>query len=123
MLDDGLTKLPGDPLLLSTLAIIDAKRGLPDKAKEKISKAKEGENRFIHFHHVSYNIGSVYALLDEKKPAMEWLTNSVEDGNPCYPCFTHDPNFQNLRGDLGFEAFLRELKDKYEQNREILLKP
>ena len=122
VLEDYLKKLPDDPLLLSILAIIDAKRGKPEKAKERIRGAEAWENRFIHFHHVSYHIGSAYALLNEKEPAMEWLKKSAEDGNPCYPCFKNDRNLQNLRGDQGFQAFLRKLHDEYEHNR-VLLNP
>ncbi len=108
--------------MLSTLAIIEAKSGQPENAKKRIKGAEAWENRFIHFHHVAYNIGSAYALMKENKLAMKWLKNSAEDGNPNYPLFKSDPNLQNLRGDQEFQAFMQKLRDEYERNR-ALLKP
>ncbi len=123
-LEDYLEKLPEpkDPWVQSTLAIIEAKSGQPGKATERIKAAKMWENRFIHFHHVAYNIGSAYALMNQNEQAIIWLKNSAEDGSPCYPLFEKDSNLKNLHGDKDFKAFMIKLKGEYERNR-ALLKP
>src|SRR5439155_25445173 len=93
--EDGFPEKNADrnrAYVVSILAMIDAKQGNRDRAKVRIEKAAAGEKRFIDSHHVSYDIGCAYALLGEKKLAMQWLKNSAEDGNPCYPCFKDDRN-------------------------------
>ncbi len=116
-------ELINDPLLVSVQAIISASAGRRDEAEEKIAMASKGESRFIHFHHVAYNIGSAYALMGKTMQAIEWLRKSMLDGNPCYPSLKNDPNLNMLQNDQNFMLFLEEQHKLYLANRSLLLGP
>ena len=66
----------------------------------------------------AYWIGSVYALLGEKGPALAWLRRAIDLGNHNYPWFVRDKNWDKLRGDRQYERMLAEIRnyaDKYRQ--------
>jgi tetratricopeptide (TPR) repeat protein len=117
----GLKELTEDPLLISVQAILAAGAGHRQDAEQKITLASLGERRFIHFHHVAYNIGSAYALLGKNAEAISWLRKSMDDGNPCYPFLRDDPNLKALRNDAAFAQFLEEEHKRYESNKAMLL--
>jgi serine/threonine protein kinase/class 3 adenylate cyclase len=109
--------LTDDPLLASVQAIFYAASNNVAAAEEQIQKAKKADERFIHYHHITYDIGSAYALLGRPDEATRWLRKSVEDGFPCYPFLTIDPNLRKLRDDAGFRKLLAALHAKYEQTK------
>jgi len=55
-------------------------------------------------------VGSMYALLGDKKDAMAWLRRSVTLGNHNYPWFRRDKNYQKLHGDPDYERLMREVE-------------
>src|SRR5207249_11641295 len=96
-------ELANDSLLISVQAIIAAAAGKTDEAEAKIEIAERGETRFVHSHHVAYDIGSAFALMHKNKDAISWLKTAVDDGDPCYPFLKSDPNLNSLQG---YPAFM-----------------
>jgi len=104
----------------STRAVLRAKAGDVRGALEDIRQAEASGRGFVHFHHTAYNIASVYAILRQPVPALQWLRRTAEEGWPCYPYFANDPNLANIREDPSFVAFMRELKAQWERYRSTL---
>jgi serine/threonine protein kinase len=114
-LREFLATNPDDPLSHSTLAILYAVRGEPNLAEREIVLAKARENQYMgHYHHVSYNIASAYALMNNSSNALIWLRKTAEDGYPCYPRFDNDSNLEKLRRDPDFRLFMETLQTRFE---------
>ena len=58
---------------------------------------------------IAYAVASVYALVDDKASAFEWLERSVALGNGNRPCFAGDPNLKSLRDDARFVSLMSKL--------------
>jgi len=108
---------PEDPggVVTSTRALLFAQAGDAERAEEDIRTAIEKGRGFNHFHHTAYNIASVYARLHQPARAVYWLRKAADGGWPCYPYFARDPNLENIHGDPGFVAFMRQLKTQWER--------
>src|SRR5918911_2778426 len=116
-MEEYLRAHPDDPggAVISTRAILRAKRGdVPGAGRDIASAVKKGEG-FVHFHHTEYNIASAYALLHRPRPAVHWLRRAADEGWPCYPYFARDPNLDGIRGDAEVTAFMRELQARWER--------
>jgi tetratricopeptide (TPR) repeat protein len=110
-------KEPKNEDMASTYAVLLAAEGEKEKAEEQIRLAiRVGQGRF-HFHHAEYNIASAYALMGERRSALQWLRKTAEDRLACYPLFESDPNLHNLREDPDFQKFLGEMKSLWERRR------
>ena len=95
--------------------------GETDKAAKEILRAGEGKQGDLgHYHHVSYNIASAYALMKDKPSALKSLRKAAEEGYPCYPRFEKDPNLNNLRGDSQFESFMQDQRKQFEHFQKTL---
>jgi hypothetical protein len=101
--------------------MICAAAGRKDEAEAKIELAKQGEDRFVHFHHVAYDIGSAYAIMRRNGDAVQWLKRAAEEGSPCYPFLEKDPNLDNLRTNPDFKEFLETQRKDYDRVRAKLL--
>jgi len=120
-LEGLLAKKPDDALLHSLRAVLFAASGEPDKAEQEILRAGAGKQEDLgHYHHVSYNIASAYALMKDKERALVALRKAADDGYPCYPRFEKDPNLDNLRGDPQFKAFMDNLRGDFEKYQKTL---
>jgi hypothetical protein len=116
LLEHYLTKkeLTDDALLTSVQAIICAAEGKTAESERKIQVAMRGDEGFITFHHVAYDIGTAYALLHRNGEAMKWLKRASEEGMVCYPDLDKDPFLKCLSGDQAFEAWRTNEKKRYE---------
>jgi len=103
-----------DPGFLSTEAILLADAGKEKEAVEKINLAIERGRHLGHFHHIANNIAEAYAIMNKKKPALDWLDETAEDGFPCYPWFEKDPCLQNIRNEPRFKALIKRLRMKWD---------
>jgi len=121
-MEEYLRAHPTDPggVVRSTRGILRAKAGDARGAAQDIQQAVTAGKGFIHFHHTAYNIASVYAILGRPALALQWLRLTAAEGWPCYPYFAGDPNLTNIRGDPGFTAFMRDLKQQWERYRAAL---
>jgi serine/threonine protein kinase/tetratricopeptide (TPR) repeat protein len=55
------------------------------------------------------SIGVLYALIDEKDQAFEWLDKAFEEGSPFLVYLRHYPDLDNLRSDPRFKALLKKI--------------
>jgi TolB-like protein/DNA-binding winged helix-turn-helix (wHTH) protein/tetratricopeptide (TPR) repeat protein len=101
-------------------ALLAAYRGDAVLAERKIQEAIAKGKGYQHFHHVTYAAASVYALLNKREPALQYLRLTADDGFPCYPLFEHDSNLDHLRNDPGFLSFLAEQRKQWEYFHEHL---
>ncbi|HET9529209.1 MAG TPA: protein kinase, partial [Blastocatellia bacterium] len=95
-------------------AILLADAGRRREAEEHIRLAEEAGQGLSHFHHAAFSIACAYALLGEKRLALEWLENTAEQGMPCYPLFDTEPALDSLRSDPLFKSFMERVKKQYE---------
>jgi serine/threonine protein kinase/Flp pilus assembly protein TadD len=109
----ALKLYPDEPLIVSSQAMLHARRGQRSLALECIHKAQESPHSFGHTHHADYNIASAYAVLGETQKAMAWLERSVETGNPCWPFFLVDTHLESLRPEPRFQRLVAGLKREY----------
>ena len=120
-LEELLAKKPDDALSHSLLALLFAANGEINRSTEEILRAGEGKQGDLgHYHHVSYNIASAYALMRNKPSALKSLRKAAEEGYPCYPRFEKDPNLTNLRGDVQFESFMQDQRKQFEHFQKTL---
>ena len=67
----------------------------------------------------SYNVAQAFALLDEKKEALDWLENAVHRGFINYPFISkHDSFLDNIRGEERFRKLMERVKKEWEEFEE-----
>jgi len=62
----------------------------------------------------AYWEGSIYALLGDKRQALEWLRRTVELGDVNYPWFEKDKNYDSLRSDAEYQAIMADVRKRWE---------
>ncbi len=63
----------------------------------------------------SWEIAASYALLDQKREALDWLENAVDRGFINYPFLNeYDPLLENIRSEDGFERLMKRVKHEWE---------
>lgn len=67
----------------------------------------------------SYYVSQAFALLDEKKEALDWLENAVDRGFINYPFISkHDTFLDNVRGEERFKKLMGRVKKEWEEFEE-----
>jgi non-specific serine/threonine protein kinase len=67
----------------------------------------------------SYYVADAFALLDEKKEALDWLENAVDKGFINYPRLAEkDPWLANIRGEPRFKKLMERVKYEWERFEE-----
>ena len=103
-----------EPMVIA--AIIHASRGQRDKIDPRIFRYQPED---IIDGDLAEWIGSVYALLGEKQPALAWLRRAVQVGNHNYPWFQRDQNWDKLRGDPAFQRIMFEVESYWKHYNEL----
>jgi eukaryotic-like serine/threonine-protein kinase len=106
----------GDDEPLVILAFVQASRGERDQIDPGILRYKPEETVDGD---LAEWMGSVYALLGDRKPALAWLRRAVQLGNHNYPWFQRDKNWDKLRGDPEFQRIMREVEGDWERYQEL----
>ena len=116
MLNAALESDTGDPggVIHAARAMLRAKRGDRTGALADVEEAIRVGRPFIHFHHTAYSIGAVYATLEDRDKAQEWIENAANDGFPSFASFESDPHLERLRAIPRFRAFLSKLRHEWE---------
>ena len=100
--------------LASAYAILYAARGDSQEAERSIARSVSLGHDASHFHHAQFNIACAYAILRNNPQAVAWLQKTTENGLPCYPLFSNDPNLRGLKDDKSYIALLETLRRQWE---------
>jgi len=98
------------------LAMLHASRGARDRIDPRILRYKPEE---VVDGDLAEWIGSVYALLGEKQPALAWLKRAVQVGDHNFPWFQRDKNWDKLRGDPEFQRIMLEVEGHWKHYNEL----
>ena len=96
------------PLMRAEYASVLAMKGDREKAEaelEELKKMIERKERYIS----AYHIATIYAALDNKESAFDWLDKAVQERADWMVFLKVDPRFKNLRSDPKFEDFRRRM--------------
>lgn len=113
LLDEASQLLPREPLIVSLLGVYWALLGETEKALECVARACSIPRSFGHAHHTYYQLACIFALLDQRQAAFEWLERSVSSGFACWPLFLHDDCLRNLQSLPEFEVLVSSLQAKF----------
>jgi serine/threonine protein kinase/tetratricopeptide (TPR) repeat protein len=103
-----------EPMIMS--AMVHASRGERDKINPRIFRYKPEE---VVDGDLAEWIGSIYALLGEKGPALAWLRRAVQVGDHNFPWFQRDKNWDKLRGDPEFQSIMSEVEGYWKHYNEL----
>jgi TolB-like protein/tetratricopeptide (TPR) repeat protein/predicted Ser/Thr protein kinase len=62
----------------------------------------------------AYWTAGIYALLGDRKAALNWLRRTIELGDVNYPWFERDTNFDRLRSDPEYQAIMGGVRQRWE---------
>src|SRR6266850_2559926 len=120
LLDEAVQLFPEEPLVVSLQGVYYALTGNEGKALDCVRKACASPKSFGHAHHSYYQIACIFALLERREAAFEWLERSVSNGFACWPFFLKDPCLKSLRELPGFEVLVSSLQAKYADHLGLL---
>ncbi|MGH9794052.1 MAG: protein kinase domain-containing protein [Candidatus Acidiferrales bacterium] len=112
-----LARNQDDPFAKSNLALLTALRGNFARAEAEMPALIQASRRSRAFHHMAYNMASIYALQGKAEVAVQWLRSTVEAGMPNYTLFSRDPHLDPIRQHPAFGAFMNELKPRWDAYR------
>jgi serine/threonine protein kinase/Flp pilus assembly protein TadD len=104
-----------DKMLISTEALIWAKRGDTDKALALVETAIHEAETVAHAHHAWHNLAAVYSILEQPESALQWLDEATKHGLPNYPLFRDDPLLTNLLEEESSRPLMAGLRREWEQ--------
>jgi tetratricopeptide (TPR) repeat protein len=106
-----------DKMLLSSEALIWARRGEAKKAEEIVRTALQAGKTRAHTHHTWHLAAAVFALLERPGEAVAWLEKASRNGLPNYPLFQGDQHLLSLRGNSAFEKLMSSVQQECEAYR------
>jgi tetratricopeptide (TPR) repeat protein len=113
--DELLAQNPQDSVGLSAKALIFALQGDLGAARKAIPVMDEDSRNSRAYHHSTYNIACIYAVLGDAANTVKWLKETVDTGMPNYTLFSRDPHLDKIRKDPAFAQFMVELKLRFEK--------
>jgi len=113
--DELLAQNPQDSVGLSAKALIFALQGDLGAARKAIPVMDEDSRKSRAYHHSTYNIACIYAVLGDAANTVKWLRETVDTGMPNYTLFFRDPHLDKIRKDPAFVQFMAGLKPRFEK--------
>jgi hypothetical protein len=104
---------------MSLRGVIAGMTGDTPRAQEQIQLIVRNRKSFGHYHHAQYDVACIYALLGETEKALDWLSDSADNGFPCYTFFERDRLLDSIRGEERFRALLESTRAKAEAYRAL----
>src|SRR6266704_852313 len=93
-----------DPLILAMLGHAYAASGQRDEALQTLNQLTEiSRQRYVS----AYSVAMVYAELDEKDQALNWLEKGYQERATKMTFLKIDPFFDNIRSDPRFADLVR----------------
>lgn len=62
----------------------------------------------------AYWLGGIYALLGDRRRAVDWLQRAVALGDVNYPWFERDKNYDSLRADAEYQTIMAGVRQRWE---------
>jgi serine/threonine protein kinase/cytochrome c-type biogenesis protein CcmH/NrfG len=62
----------------------------------------------------AYWLGGIYALLGDRRHALDWLKRTVAIGDVNYPWFERDKNYDSLRSDPEYQSIMAGVRPRWE---------
>ena len=105
-----------DPDTVLTKLGLMLKYGLRgEKGKAFQEMTQDFQKTCQHDYSLSHHLAGVFALLGEKKKALNWLESAVNCGLFNYPLLNeYDPFFENIRGEERFKKLMERVKHEWE---------
>jgi tetratricopeptide (TPR) repeat protein len=110
----GGTHADEEPLVISSM--LYASLGQRDRIDPRFFKFKPEET--VDGDTAEW-VGSVYALLGEKQPALVWLRRSLQVGNHNYPWYQRDKNWDKIRSDPEFQSIMQEVERHWTEYKRL----
>ncbi len=83
------------------------------EARQVVCPALENAAKGVEY--LSRDMAHGYALIDEKKKALDWLENAIDRGFIAYPFLKdHDPFLENIRGEERFKKLMQRVRQEWE---------
>lgn len=118
MLKEELSKNPNDPGLKRRKAILDAVKGDFAVAESEVAIIRDQLRvKNLQYHHVTYDIACVYALMGRTEEAVKWLRETAETGFPSYTLFQRDRFLDPIRKTPEFTEFIGQMRTRFERYR------
>ena len=119
-IDKFVKNLPEHILSWSLLFFKYSLQGEKEKAIQMLTE--ERKNYAAKDYHFPWLMAECFALLDEKKEALDWLELAVEKGWINYPLFSKlDPFLKNIRGEARFKKLMEKVKYEWQHVEELEL--
>jgi tetratricopeptide (TPR) repeat protein len=96
-------------------AYVFASRGERERIDPRVFKMRHED---VQDGDLAYWLGGIHALLGEREAALSWFRQAVSLGNHNYPWFSHDRNYDALRGDAAYEDILAVARRHWEGYRQ-----
>jgi len=113
-LQNNLEQRPNDPLSLGLMAVIHAERLDEDTARPRMRRAEANLKSELHPRHCFHLFACAESLLNNTQASLQWLQRAADSGLPCWPWFMQDPLLTNLRKSPAGEAYLLNLKRRFD---------
>jgi serine/threonine-protein kinase len=117
LLEAAVNKNSGDLRARARLALLIALRGKFQEAEAAIPPILEQARNNRAYHHITYDIASVYALAGKTDDALRLLRITADTGMPNYPLFVRDTHLDRIRQEPAFITFMAELKPRWDSYR------
>jgi len=120
LLDQELPKDPNNSILRRQKALLHALKGDFAAAERDIEVIRdELRVKNLQYHHVTYDIACVYALMGRSDEALKWLRETEQTGFPDYPLFKRDRFLDPIRKSPEFIEFMEQMRIRSEQYRTV----
>ena len=123
LLEQEVEKNPGSLVSRSYLALAIALAGDQTAAIESVPVIVKDATKNRAYHHVTYNVASIYALSGNAAEAVKWLRETADNGMPNYPLIARDKNLDGIRESAEFKEFIGNVRGVWERYRDEIEKP
>jgi serine/threonine-protein kinase len=112
-LERARDSLGNDAVFLATRALLEARRGDVERAREAIAASVDCSKSVSHQHHATHHAAAAAAWIGDTDRAVELLRRSADTGFPNYPAFRSDPHFERVQSEPAFVEFMDDVERRW----------